>query len=41
MPERDRALLEMLYGCGVRVSELVGMNAGDIDFGEGLGAGAW
>src|ERR1039458_4497170 len=37
MPERDRALLEMLYGCGVRVSELVGMNAGDIDFGEGWG----
>ena len=35
MPERDRALLEMLYGCGVRVSELVGMNAGDIDFREG------
>jgi len=35
MPERDRAMLEMLYGCGVRISELVGMNTGDIDFGEG------
>ncbi len=35
MPERDRALMEMLYGCGVRISELVGMNAGDIDLREG------
>ena len=35
MPERDRALLEVLYGCGVRISELVGMNAGDVDFKEG------
>ena len=35
MPERDRAMLEMLYGCGVRISELIGMNAGDIDFREG------
>jgi len=34
-PERDQALLEMLYGCGVRVSELVGMNAADVDFKEG------
>jgi len=35
MPERDRALLEILYGCGVRISELVGMNAADVDFSEG------
>ena len=35
MPERDRALMEMLYGCGVRISELVGMNLGDIDLREG------
>lgn len=34
-PQRDQALLEMLYGCGVRVSELVGMNLGDVDFSEG------
>ena len=31
-PARDLAIFEMLYGCGVRVSELVGMNLDDIDF---------
>ena len=31
---RDLAILEMLYGCGLRVSELVGANLDDIDFGE-------
>lgn len=31
---RDLAILEMLYGCGVRVSELVGMNLDDVDFAE-------
>ena len=30
--KRDRAILEMLYGTGVRVSELVKMNLHDIDF---------
>jgi integrase/recombinase XerC len=29
-PERDRVLLELLYGCGVRNSELIGINLDDI-----------
>lgn len=28
---RDRAMLEVMYGSGLRVSELVGLNVGDID----------
>lgn len=28
---RDRAILEVLYGCGVRISELCGLSLGDVD----------
>ena len=30
-PERDVLIFELLYGCGLRISELVGLNLGDID----------
>ena len=33
---RDRALVEILYGSGLRVSEAVGLNLGDIDLSEGI-----
>ena len=33
-PARDRAIFELLYGCGVRVSELAGIDLGDIDRSE-------
>lgn len=29
---RDRALLEMVYGLGLRLAEVVGLNLGDLDF---------
>ena len=32
---RDRALMEVLYGCGLRVSECCGLNLLDCAFGEG------
>jgi integrase/recombinase XerD len=28
---RDRAVLELLYGCGLRISELCGLSLGDVD----------
>jgi len=33
---RDRAILEVTYSCGLRVSELVGLNWADIDAGLGV-----
>jgi|TARA_B110000495_G_C22928790_1_gene542860 integrase/recombinase XerC len=33
---RDRLILELLYGAGFRVSELVGLRYGDVSFDEGV-----
>jgi integrase/recombinase XerC len=33
-PARDRLLLELLYGCGLRISEAVGLDLEDFDFRE-------
>jgi integrase/recombinase XerC len=30
-PERDRLIFELLYGCGLRISELVGLDLDDFD----------
>ncbi len=32
--DRDLAFLEVLYGCGIRISELVGLNLDDIDLSQ-------
>jgi integrase/recombinase XerC len=32
---RDAAVLEVLYGAGIRLSELIGLRVADIDFGNG------
>jgi integrase/recombinase XerD len=34
--ERNRAILETLYGCGLRVSELIGLKISDLFFEEGF-----
>jgi integrase/recombinase XerC len=33
-PARDLAIFELLYGCGLRISELVGLNLDDFDLGD-------
>jgi integrase/recombinase XerC len=35
-PERDRVIFELLYGCGIRNAELVGINLADIQWGNQL-----
>jgi integrase/recombinase XerC len=35
-PARDLAIFELLYGCGIRISELTGLNLADLDL-----AGRW
>ena len=34
IPHRDRLIFELLYGCGLRVGELVGLNLDDFDWDE-------
>ena len=33
---RDRALLEVMYGCGLRASEAIGLEIGDVDLRRGF-----
>src|SRR6202007_2030069 len=35
-PDRDRAIFELLYGCGLRNSELVGIQMSDIEDANGV-----
>jgi len=36
LSRRDRAIVETLYSCGLRVGELTGLNVGSVDLREGL-----
>ncbi|UCE79842.1 MAG: tyrosine recombinase XerC [Nitrospiraceae bacterium] len=36
IPVRDKAILELLYSSGLRVSEIAGLNVDDVDMKEGL-----
>src|SRR3712207_9385890 len=33
---RDRALLELMYACGLRASEAIGIEAGDVELEDGV-----
>ena len=36
LSSRDRAMLELMYSCGLRLSELVNLDLGSVDYGDAL-----